>query len=283
MKKLLTAILSLALVLALLPSAALADGSTSGTLQTEYLKAEYTLSDSVVTEYDLIECKLDFKISAVKPHNGPIYIIVFTLPTDLTSSHSGTGSLTTLQIVAQDGQLLVSHESSPAAPVADVENISVFLSAAGSAGFSVYLAEYTDKAEAEKANENLLSGTIPSGDNVASATLTAESYFVTLDYNDGDVTPDAKYASNGQSFTIPVTAPTRSGYVFRGWNDGTTTYQPGETVTRITDSTTLTAQWQNVDEVKIAWFPPALPPASPAPLGPLPNPAVTEKSRSICN
>lgn len=60
-----TAILSLALVLALLPSAALADGSTSGTLQTEYLKAEYTLSDSVVTEYDLIDCKLDFKISAV--------------------------------------------------------------------------------------------------------------------------------------------------------------------------------------------------------------------------
>ena len=234
--------------MALLPSAALADGSTSGTLQTEYLKAEYTLSDSVVTEYDLIECKLDFKISAVKPHNGPIYIIVFTLPTDLTSSHGGTGSLTTLQIVEQDGQLLVSHESSPAAPVADVENISVSLSAAGSAGFSVHLAEYTDKAEAEKANENLLSGTIPSGDNVASATLTAESYFVTLDYNfvtldyNNDATPDAKYASNGQSFTIPGAAPTHSGYVFRGWNDGTTTYQPGETVTRITDSTTLTAQ-----------------------------------------
>lgn len=125
--------------------------------------------------------------------------------------------------------------------MADVENISVFLSAAGSAGFSVYLAEYTDKAEAEKANENLLSGTIPSGDNVASATLTAESYFVTLDYND-DATPDAKYASNGQSFTIPGAAPTRHGYVFRGWNDGTTTYQPGETVNRITASTTLTAQ-----------------------------------------
>ena len=144
--------------------------------------------------------------------------------------------------------------------MADVENISVSLSAAGSAGFSVYLAEYTDKAEAEKANENLLSGTIPSGDNVASATLTAESYFVTLDYNN-DATPDAKYASNGQSFTIPGAAPTRSGYVFRGWNDGTTTYQPGETVNRITASTTLTAQWQDVDEVKIAWFPPALPPS----------------------
>ncbi len=160
--------------MALLPSAALADGSTSGTLQTEYLKAEYTLSDSVVTEYDLIECKLDFKISAVKPHDGPIYIIVFTLPTDLTSSHGGTGSLTTLQIVEQDGQLLVSHESSPAAPVADVENISVFLSAAGSAGFSVYLAEYTDKAEAEGAMAGIFSGTDPSGDNVASATLTAQ-------------------------------------------------------------------------------------------------------------
>ena len=141
--------------------------------------------------------------------------------------------------------------------MADVENISVFLSAAGSAGFSVYLAEYTDKAEAEKANENLLSGTIPSGDNVASATLTAESYFVTLDYN--DATPDAKYASNGQSFTIPGAAPTRSGYVFRGWNDGTTTYQPGETVTRITDSTTLTAQWQDVDDVNINWEPASLP------------------------
>lgn len=98
----------------------------------------------------------------------------------------------------------------------------------------------------------------PPGDNVASATLTAESCFVTLDYNN-DATPDAKYASNGQSFTIPGAAPTRSGYVFRGWNDGTTTYQPGETVTRITDSTTLTAQWQDVDDVNITWEPSSLP------------------------
>ena len=42
-----------------------------------------------------------------------------------------------------------------------------------------------------------------------------------------------------------TTAPTRSGYVFLGWSDGTTTYEAGTvlTVDDLTSDITLTAQW----------------------------------------
>ena len=42
-----------------------------------------------------------------------------------------------------------------------------------------------------------------------------------------------------------LTAPTRSGYVFLGWSDGTTTYEAGTvlTVDDLTSDITLTAQW----------------------------------------
>ena len=51
------------------------------------------------------------------------------------------------------------------------------------------------------------------------------------------------------TFTIPSAAPTRAGYNFTGYSDGTTTYQPGDTITvqgdiDYTGSATLTAQWE---------------------------------------
>ena len=53
------------------------------------------------------------------------------------------------------------------------------------------------------------------------------------------------------TFTIPSAAPTRAGYNFTGYSDGTTTYQPGGTITvqgdiDYTGSATLTAQWELV-------------------------------------
>ncbi|WP_151076262.1 S-layer homology domain-containing protein [Flintibacter sp. KGMB00164] len=66
---------------------------------------------------------------------------------------------------------------------------------------------------------------------------------VTVVYGNG--TPDRVYGflpvAPDKTFSLPD-APTRPGYTFSGWNDGSTTYQAGASVP-ITASTTFTAQW----------------------------------------
>ena len=57
------------------------------------------------------------------------------------------------------------------------------------------------------------------------------------------------------TFTIPSAAPTRTGYNFTGYSDGTTTYQPGGTIAvqgdiDYTGSATLTAQWEVVHYIQ---------------------------------
>lgn len=48
----------------------------------------------------------------------------------------------------------------------------------------------------------------------------------------------------GQTVDIPRTLPTKDGYTFGGWSDGTTTYQPGDTFTMPDHDVTLTAVWR---------------------------------------
>ena len=65
-------------------------------------------------------------------------------------------------------------------------------------------------------------------------------YTIILDYNDG-VTADSEYTvTSGTKVTLPT--PTRNGYDFRYWSNGSATYSGGATYTVI-GSTTLTAQW----------------------------------------
>lgn len=47
---------------------------------------------------------------------------------------------------------------------------------------------------------------------------------------------------DGQTYTIPAGAPTRSGFSFSGYSDGTTIHQPDAALT-VTSDITLTAQW----------------------------------------
>ena len=47
----------------------------------------------------------------------------------------------------------------------------------------------------------------------------------------------------GETFTVSSTIPIRTGYTFAGWSDGSTTYNPGSTVTVGATNMTLTAQW----------------------------------------
>ncbi len=53
------------------------------------------------------------------------------------------------------------------------------------------------------------------------------------------------------SYTIKDVVPTRTGYTFQGWNDGTTTYQPGAVFKVPAKDVVLTAQWKvNSHQVK---------------------------------
>ena len=74
--------------------------------------------------------------------------------------------------------------------------------------------------------------------NSVSITLSELSF----NTNEGSEAPDSYYAAAGSSVTLP-TAPTKTGFTFQGWSDGSQTYNAGATYVVPTQSTTLTAQW----------------------------------------
>lgn len=78
------------------------------------------------------------------------------------------------------------------------------------------------------------------GDTVTElGTATEETHTVTLKYNDGRADGTVKAAADTE-ITLPT--PTRDGYTFRGWSDGSSTYNGGGTY-KVSGNVTLTAQW----------------------------------------
>ena len=78
------------------------------------------------------------------------------------------------------------------------------------------------------------------GDTVTQLrTADAEIYTVTLKYNDGRADGTVKATANTE-ITLP--RPSRSGYDFRYWSNGSSTYNGGASYT-VTSNVTLTAQW----------------------------------------
>lgn len=75
--------------------------------------------------------------------------------------------------------------------------------------------------------------------------ITPEKYTVHYDLNGGKGASGVNYddvtVSAGDKITV-LTAPTRSGYTFKGWKAGNTTYQPGDKLT-VNGAITFTAQW----------------------------------------
>lgn len=72
------------------------------------------------------------------------------------------------------------------------------------------------------------------------------TYTVTYDLDGGTAADGETYGEEnvkpGETITIKA-APTRNGYAFKGWYDGTKTYQPGDNVTILDADLKLTAQW----------------------------------------
>ena len=57
---------------------------------------------------------------------------------------------------------------------------------------------------------------------------------------------------DGTNYTIPTDKPTREGYEFKGWSDGTTTYAAGGTIQKVTKDIVLSAVWQQ-ETVKVTF------------------------------
>lgn len=81
-----------------------------------------------------------------------------------------------------------------------------------------------------------------SGDDGSAATAYTITFADGVDDAEIEV-PEPQTVDADTPYTL--TAPTRSGYVFLGWSDGTTTYEAGTvlTVDDLTSEITLTAQW----------------------------------------
>lgn len=77
---------------------------------------------------------------------------------------------------------------------------------------------------------------------------TVDTYTVTYEKGEGTVTGDvptdaAEYAQNNSVTIAGKNNLARAGYTFAGWNDGSTTYNPGDSYTMPDHNVTFTAQW----------------------------------------
>ncbi len=81
-----------------------------------------------------------------------------------------------------------------------------------------------------------------------------KTYSVTYDADGGETSCEHETdLQEDTEYTICETAPTREGFAFKGWSDGSTTYQPGDKITLMGENTTitLTAQWNPI--YTISW------------------------------
>jgi uncharacterized repeat protein (TIGR02543 family) len=79
---------------------------------------------------------------------------------------------------------------------------------------------------------------------VLNAEWTAIPYTVTYNAGGGSVTPTESSHTIGQTFTVGAD-PTKTGYTFGGWSDGTLTYGAGATYT-VDNNVVLTAVWNPI-------------------------------------
>ena len=88
-------------------------------------------------------------------------------------------------------------------------------------------------------NVTVYTGTM--GNKTYTANWKANTYTVTFDANGGTVSPTSNNATYGSSFALPT--PTRTGYTFAGWSNGSITYTDSSVIWSTASNTTLTAKW----------------------------------------
>ena len=122
----------------------------------------------------------------------------------------------------------------------------------------------TSSATATAATLNVLYGVktdnnLPSGSYINDLIYTVSvkpqclSYGITWDYDGGTAASGADYPTSlnfGSTLDLSTLMPTRSGYIFTGWSNGTDTFDGTETAADINPSSspslTMTAQWVEI-------------------------------------
>ena len=119
--------------------------------------------------------------------------------------------------------------------------------------------------------------------HTSNITLTAQwsaLYTVTYSQGLGSGTPATQPASYSEGSEIIIgtdSGISRSGFTFAGWNDGTTTFQPGASYTVGTNNVTLIAQWTAIPVTPD----PVVVPTPVVPVGPPPSVLKTITSPKI--
>jgi uncharacterized repeat protein (TIGR02543 family) len=110
-------------------------------------------------------------------------------------------------------------------------------------------AGYTFTGWKDQSNNSIAqaaSFTVSAGTYLLYAQWTAISRAVTYELNGGSGSaPTESSKTISQSFSV-ASAPSRSGYTFTGWNDGTLAYGPGASYLVGNSAITLTAQWSTI-------------------------------------
>jgi uncharacterized repeat protein (TIGR02543 family) len=95
--------------------------------------------------------------------------------------------------------------------------------------------------------------TITSTNYLFYATWTPIDYAISYNTNQGSVAPTSFTKRLGETFVV-ASAPTRTGYTFSSWSDGSTSLGAGATYYVSTSAVTLSAQWiANVYTVSFDW------------------------------
>ena len=210
------------------PTSSISNGSQTG-LRFRYYKSSSYTNQKAICLYKLAEVDK-----------------TTTITIDPNTSNHGTGS--EVLVTATYGQALPSFTA--CAPATGYELAGYYTSATG--GTKVIgkdgklvasVSGYTD-ANAKWINEN------PS--LTLYAQYSAKNYTVTYAGNSGTTTCAGGTYTYNSSFAICSDKPTRTGYSFTGWSDGTNTYQPGANYTMPAKNVTFTAQWQ-INTYKVKW------------------------------
>ena len=161
---------------------------------------------------------------------------------------SGFGGATTYNVATDttsttNGSFAVDYTKSMAGE-------TVTITASPDSGYKVNTVTVTDTDSgtvAVSGTGNTRTFTMPAKDVTVKVTfqLIPTTYPVTFTGGDGatGTAPTQAATAAGGTFALPANTFTKAGYTFAGWNDGTTTYQAGDTYTMPDHNVTFTAQW----------------------------------------
>ena len=187
-----------------------------------YVQFEFTVKSG----YAFTPCDVQFVVQPVSSAANFHWAI-----TDGTTVYA-SGSETDVPVGKDNGATAITGLTSPVKMIAGTYYIRLY--------------PYDNEGNTFRiSNDVILKGTVEEDDT--------PTYTVTYNLGGGTGTlPTQEAIIEGRTFTLAAsTGFAKDGYIFTGWNDGTTTYAAGDTYTMPAQNVTLTAQWKEVEKYTV--------------------------------